>query len=326
MDKKKISKLINDNILILILLVLCAVLSFIAPNFLQVSNLLNVVRNVSFQAIIALGMTMVIISGEIDLSVGSGVAFYGCLVAYITQKLCERNMDPLPAIMCGFIVALLAGLVIGVLVSVLRVKFNVPTFITTLALMTILKGMGFLISGGYAITSFPLWFNVIGGGYIAGHIPFPALILVIICAIVAFIMSKMELGRAIYAVGSNSEAARLSGISVFKVKTFVLCATCVLTVISGTMIASQIMSGTPTVATGWEMNVISSVIIGGASLNGGSGTVKGTIVGSAFLGVILNGMTLMGTNEYWQYVVRGALILCAVLINNIQANRKAVKI
>lgn len=326
MNKKKISKLINDNILILILLVLCAVLSFIAPNFFQVSNLLNVVRNVSFQAIIALGMTMVIISGEIDLSVGSGVAFYGCLVAYITRELCEKNIEPVPAIICGFILAVLVGILIGFIVAVLRVKFNVPTFITTLALMTILKGMAFLISDGYAITSFPLWFNFLGGGYIAGHIPFPALILIALCIIVAFVMSKMELGRAIYAVGSNSEAARLSGISVFKVKACVLCSTCVLTAISGTMIASQIMSGTPTVATGWEMNVISSVIIGGASLNGGSGTVKGTIVGSAFLGVILNGMTLMGTNEYWQYVVRGALILCAVLINNIQANRKAVKV
>lgn len=326
MKQQKTNKFISDNMLILILLVLCIVLAFIAPNFLQISNLLNVVRNVSFQAVIALGMTMVIISGEMDLSVGSGVAFYGCLVAFIVEKLCTQGMGAAGAIVIAILISLIVSIAIGLIITVLRVNFNVPTFITTLALMTILKGIAFLISGGYAITSFPAWFNFLGGGYVAKLIPLPALILVILCVIVAFIMAKTELGRSIYAVGSNSEAARLSGINVFKVKAFALCATCVLTMVSGLMIASQIMSGTPTVASGWEMNVISSVIIGGASLSGGSGTVKGTIVGSAFLGIILNGMTLMGTNEYWQYVVRGALILLAVLINNIQARRKAIKI
>lgn len=326
--KKKINygKLISDNMLIIILLVLCVVLAFIAPNFLMVSNLLNILRNVSFQGVIALGMTMVIISGEMDLSVGSGVAFYGCVLAYLTGKFYESGMGYGPAIGLSFIIIILLSIIIGAIEAVLRVNFNVPTFITTLALMTILKGAGFLISGGFAITTFPTWFNFLGGGYIGGHIPFPALILVVLSVITVIIMAKTKLGRSIYAVGSNAEAARLSGISVFKVKFFALAATAALTAVSGTMIASQIMSGTPTVADGWEMNVISSVIIGGASLSGGSGTVKGTLVGTVFLGVILNGMTLLGISEYWQYVVRGVLILAAVLINNIQARRKAVKI
>lgn len=325
-NKEKYKKLVNNNILIIVLLALCVVLSFIAPNFLQISNLLNVFRNVSFQGIIALGMTMVIISGEIDLSVGSGVAFYGCMLAYLTEKFAGANMGYGPAITVSFVIVIALSILIGVVISVLRVYFNVPTFISTLAFMTVLKGAGFLVSGGYAITAFPASFNFLGGGYIGTHIPFPALILIIVFVGIAFMMTKTELGRAIYAVGSNAEAARLSGISIFRVKTFALAATAVLTAVSGTMIASQIMSGTPTVANGWEMNVISSVIIGGASLSGGSGTVKGTLVGSAFLGIILNGMTLLGTSEYWQYVVRGVLILFAVLINNIQSSKTAVKI
>ena len=135
------------------------------------------------------------------------------------------------------------------------------------------------------------------------------------------VLKKTRFGRSVYAVGGNLDAARLSGINVFAVKLGAFCITTVLTVISALMTASQIMSGTPTVASGWEMDVISATVIGGASLSGGKGSIIGTALGSIFLGIILNGMTLMNISEYWQYVVKGCLILVAVLVNNINLNK-----
>ncbi len=302
-------------ILEVILVALCAVLAVAAPAFLTVDNLLNVLRNVSMQGLIALGMTMVIIAGEIDLSVGSMVAFAGCLTAYIAGALSGMGIGA--AIAIAIVTTVAAGALLGSFSGLMRTKYQVPTFITTLALMTGLTGVAELITNGFPLTPFPSWYNILGGGYLLG-IPFPAIVFLAAFAVVLVVMNHTGFGRSVYAVGGNAEAARLSGIDVAHVKIAVLAITSGLAALSGVMQSSEIMSGTATTAKGWELDVIAAVIIGGTSLMGGVGRVWGTMVGVIFLGVIINGMTLMNISEYWQHVVRGALILTAVLINRLQ--------
>lgn len=307
---------LRQSVLEIILLVLCALLAFAAPRFLTPENLLNVLRNVSMQGLIALGMTMVIIAGEIDLSVGSMVAFAGCITAYVTGVLA----GPLPvpaAVGIAALVTVALGFGLGAFSGLMRTRYEVPSFITTLALMTGLTGSAELVTNGFPLTPFPSWYNVLGGGYVAG-IPVPALVFLAAFGLVHVVMNHTTFGRAVYAVGGNAEAARLSGIPVSRVKITVLGTVAFLAAVSGIMQSSEIMSGTATTARGWELDVIAAVIIGGTSLTGGIGTIRGTMVGVIFLGVILNGMTLLNVSEYWQHVVRGVLILTAVLINRLQ--------
>lgn len=313
-------EILNSAVLEIVLVLLCAVLTATAPNFLTSDNLLNVLRNVSMQGLIALGMTMVIIAGEIDLSVGSMVAFSGCLTAWITRQGGSIDLPAVPVVIAAIALSLAAGFILGSATGFLRTRYDVPSFITTLALLTGLTGGAELITNGFPLTPFPDWYNFIGGGYLFG-VPFPALLFLMTFAGVHILMNYTTFGRAVYAVGGNAEAARLSGIDVARVKTLVLAITAALAAASGIMTSSEIMSGTATTARGWELDVIAAVIIGGTSLAGGVGRVRGTMVGVLFLGVIINGMTLLNVSEYWQNVVRGTLILLAVLINRIQQKR-----
>ena len=315
----RLRPLLGSAVLEIVLVALCLFLAAVAPNFLTAENLLNVLRNVSMQGLIALGMTLVIIAGEIDLSVGSMVAFSGCLTAWLTGALGTPGAGlPGPlAVGAAILLSLAAGCMSGSLAGLLRNRFGVPSFISTLALLTALSGAAELITNGFPLTPFPGWYNFIGGGYLLG-IPFPALLFVIAFAGTHMLMNYTAFGRAVYAVGGNAEAARLSAINIRTVRTAVLALTATLAAASGVMQSSEIMSGTATTARGWELDVISAVIIGGTSLAGGVGRVWGTMVGVVFLGVIMNGMTLLNVSEYWQHVVRGGLILLAVLINRME--------
>ena len=306
-----------------VLLALCVFLWWKAPNFLTRDNLLNVLRSVSIQGVIAFGMTMVIIAGEIDLSVGSCVAFTGCLAAWVVGAL-TGHAPAAVAVVVGALIALAAGAGVGLLTGLLRARLRVPSFIATLAWLTVLKGAAELITNGFPLTPFPEWFGELGGGWVFG-IPTPAIVFVLVFASLHVLMHRTAFGRATYAVGGNVEAARLSGVSVTRVKMGVLGVVGALAGLAGLMQASQIMSGSATTAVGWELDVISAVIIGGTSLMGGQGTMRGTLTGLVFLGVLVNGMTLMNITEYWQHVVRGALILVAVLANMAPASsRRAV--
>ena len=263
-------------------------------------------------------MTMVIISGEIDLSVGSAVAFAGCLTAYLTQLLSNLGLPLLMALPLAMLASLSLGFAIGALTGLIRVRFGVPSFITTLAWMTVLTGSAELITGGFPLTPFPEWYNFFGGGYVLG-IPFPAIVFVLVFVLTQILMDYTSFGRSVYAVGGNVEAARLSGINVVRIKILVMAAVACLAALAGIMQSAQIMSGAATTAKGWELDVIASVIIGGTSLMGGEGKIRGTLIGVIFLGILVNGMTLLNISEYWQHVVRGVLILTAVLINRINA-------
>jgi ribose/xylose/arabinose/galactoside ABC-type transport system permease subunit len=319
----RIQSLFTNGILEIILALLCVVLAVTASGFLTAENLLNVLRNVSMQGVIAFGMTMVIISGEIDLSVGSAVAFSACLTAFFTLKFSAEWVS-LPialAIAIAILFSLIIGFFLGVFTGFMRTRYQVPSFITTLALMTGLSGAAELITNGFPLTPFPNWYNFIGGGYLVG-IPFPALLFLLTFVILQFLMNYTAFGRSVYAVGGNAEAARLSGINVSRVKMMVLGITSLLAALSGIMVSSEIMSGTATTAKGWELDVIAAVIIGGTSLMGGVGRIWGTMVGVVFLGVLMNGMTLLNVSEYWQHVVRGVIILVAVLLNLLQKEKR----
>ncbi len=299
----------------LILAVLNAELIATAPGFASLGNLLNVLRTGSMLGIIAFGMTSVIIAGEIDLSVGAGAALAGCIVAWFAGAL-DDSLGGTAAVLIGVIVAIGVGFALGFSVGKFRHWFNVPSFICTLALFTALRGAANLITGGFPLATFPSWFDFFGGGYLFG-IPFPVYIFALTFAGMHFLMNYTRFGRAVYAVGGNMEAARLSGIDIWWVKAMTLGITGAMTALSGTLIASQIGSGTGTTATGMELDVIAAVIIGGTSLFGGKGRIWGTLIGVLFLGCISNGMTLLNVSEYWQYVVRGGIILGAVLLNQV---------
>lgn len=312
---------LRKYVLEFVLLAVCLFLAFRAPGFFTRDNLLNVLLNVSMQGVIAFGMTMVIISGEIDLSVGSAVAFAGCITAWMTGFLAAHGLPLFCAIPAAVLASLAVGFAVGSATGFLRTRFNVPTFISTLAWMTVLKGASELITNGFPLTPFPEWYGFIGSGYVLG-IPFPAIIFLAVFCAIQILMSFTAFGRSIYAVGGNAEAARISGIRVGRVKILVMGTVALLAALGGIMQSAQIMSGSATTGQGWELDVISAVIIGGTSLMGGAGTVWGTFIGVVFLGVLLNGMTLMNISEYWQHVVRGALILAAVLINLAPSRKK----
>lgn len=304
---------LSRSVMDVVLLAICSALAFSAPNFLTVDNLLNILRAVSMMGLIAFGMTMVIIAKEIDLSVGSAVALSACIAA----RLIEVGV-PIPIAMA---ITIAAGTLLGAFTGFMRVKFEVPSFITTLALFTAERGMALMITKGFPIAITEEWYGFLGGGYVFG-VPFPAIVFVIAFAAVHFLMKYTVFGGAVYAVGGNDEAARLSGINVGLVRVSVFAITGGLAALSGLLMASRIMSGTPTLAQGLELDVIAAVIIGGTSFSGGVGTVRGTLIGILFIGVITNGMTLLNLDIYFQYIVRGGLILAAVLANRLQEVKK----
>lgn len=312
------NRFLLDHPMEAILFAMYVLLAWTAHGFLTVDNQLNVLRNVAVPGIIACGMTMVIISGEIDLSVASLVAAAGCLCAWVVLQLTPADVIEPAAwiIIVGVVSAMLFGLFIGFVSGMLRQHIGVPTFITTLAMMAILVGFANLITNGTPIESFPNWFGIIGSGRWLG-VPVPVYIFIATVITMHVISRYTTFGREVYAVGGNLEAARLSGINVWRTKTICLMLTSLFAAIGGVIYSSLINSGNSTVAKGLELEVISAVIIGGTSLFGGKGAIWGTFIGVMFMGVLLNGMTLWGFNPFWQDVVRGGLILLAVLLNQL---------
>ena len=305
----------------LILLAIIGFLCVFARGFASWDNFLNIMRNASTTGIIAFGMTFVIISGEIDLSVGSAIAFYGCLCAVVTEKLTARGLPMVPVILLAIALCFAIAIMTGVFTGWVRHRFSVPTFISTLAWMAALRGGGYLLTNSFPVTPFPEWFQFFGSGYVFG-IPFQAVIFLAVFALTWFLSRFTTFGRSVYAIGGNAEAARLSGINVLQKRMIIMALTSVLAVISAIVVASQIQAGNPTVGTSWEFTVISACVIGGVSLMGGKGRIWGTFVGVMFLEIILNGMTLMNVDEYWQYVARAILILGSVLIYQSQEMRQ----
>jgi ribose transport system permease protein len=285
------------------------------PNFLKTDNLLNVANQIVVIAIIAIGMTMVIITAGIDLSVGSLIA----LSAVVTAWLIRSAAGAEAATAWGMTWCCLAGLGVcagvGLFSGVMVTAFSIPPFIVTLAMMLVASGLAYQIAQGQSIYQVPESFIWLGRGTSIGGLPNAVLLMAVLYAIAHVVMSRMTLGRYIYAVGGNREAARLSGVPVQRVLLVVYTLSGLLAGLGGIVMASQLKSGSPTYGQMYELSVIAAVVVGGTSLSGGEGKVLGTLVGAFIIAVIQNGMNLTNVESYTQKVVLGLVILGAVLLD-----------
>lgn len=305
-----------DHIIEVLLLLVVLGMWMAHPNFMTSTNWFNILKSVALKGVIAFGMTMVIISAQIDLSVGSVVAISGVLTSYCCVKLPGLlGVGLTTACILGILASVLFAVLVGVFHGYSQHQFGMPAFIVTLSSMLFLYGLAGLICGGFPIANkLPKWFNIIGVGRV-GPVPVPAIILIVVFLIAYFIMNYTNIGRSVYAVGGNEEAARLSGINVGMTKIFCFVATALLATLGGFMNSAQVLSASFSFGKGWETDVISSVVIGGTAMTGGIGRIGGTMLGIIFLGVIINGMTLLNVSVYMQFVIRGALLFFAVLLS-----------
>lgn len=312
MDKKAITNIFQKSGALIGLIFLIAVLSILSPNFLTVNNILNVLRQVSINALIAFGMTFVILTGGIDLSVGSILALAGAL----TGGLLASGMDPLLAVLLGILIGFALGAINGFIIA----KGKVAPFIATLATMTIYRGLTLVYTDGKPITNFTesTFFNSIGRGYVLG-IPIPVIIMIIIFIISYFILRKTTFGKSVYAIGGNEEATRLSGIKVDRIKIIVYSISGALAALAGIILTSRLNSAQPTAGASYELDAIAAVVLGGTSLSGGKGRIFGTLVGALIIGVLNNGLNLLNVSSFYQQVVKGGVILLAVLLDRKKA-------
>lgn len=280
---------------------------FMNDSFLTSNNLTNVARQVSINAIIAVGMTCAILTGGIDLSVGpvmalSGTVAAGLMIAGIPVPL---------ALLAGVAIGGVFGAINGACIAWARM----PPIIVTLATMGIARGLALIYTGGYPISGLPEWFSFFGRGSIAG-IQVPILIMILVYIIAWVILNHMSFGRHVYAIGGNEEAARLSGIRVSRTKLLVYVISGITAAIAGLVLTSRLMSGQPNSGVGFELDAIAAVVLGGAAISGGKGAIIGTLVGAMMLGVLNNGLNLMGVSPYVQNVIKGGIILVAIYISS----------
>jgi len=297
-------------LIFLLLIVEIIVFTILEPNFISVNNIFSMLRQVSMIGISAVGMALVLLTGNIDISVGPTVAFCTVVLAVLTVQLGL----PVPiAIIAAVACCTLCGLFNGFMIT----RFNVPSMIATLAMMTIAKGVAYLITGGIPVYGIPQALTNIGQGYVFEVIPIPVALMVVVFMFGYILVEKTKLGRHIYATGGNEEAARLSGIPVKRIKLVVFTLSSFLTSISGLIMCGRVNSGQPSVAAGFEMDVIPSVVLGGVSLVGGEGRMVNVIAGVLIMGALANGMSILGLGDYWQWVVKGIVLLCAVSYDNL---------
>lgn len=288
------------------------------PDFLKASNLLAIVDRIVVIAVIAIGMTMVIITAGIDLSVGSLIALSAVIGTLIMKKLGGLEASGW-VVLVGFLGGVLACGVVGALGGLIVARFKVAPFITTLSVMMMGRGLAFLITGGFSIYQVPPALPWLGQGRSLG-IPNTVILLVVFYTAAHIFMAHTRLGRYIYAVGGNEEAARLSGVPVGFVIVFVYAVSGLAAGLGGCIQASQINSGTPNMGVMYELYVIAAVVVGGTSLSGGTGRILGTLIGAFIISVIQNGMNLLGMESYTQQVVLGGVILAAVLLDKVSAS------
>ncbi len=319
---KKYTATLNRFQSLIALVILCIVISLLTDKFLTVNNGWNVMRQISVNICISVGMTLVVLTAGIDLSVGSVLALCGAVTAGLFKN---GIAVPDQNTFIGFTLfgALLAGIVIGVILGMFNgymiTKFKVPAFVATLAMLTIARGLTMLYTKGFPISGLGDNFAVIGTGWFAG-IPIPVWCSGLVVIATVILTSRTRLGRYIYAIGGNEGAARLSGIHIGKVKLIVYAIAGGLAAIGGIMVTSRLDSAQPNAGTSYELDAIAAVVIGGTSLSGGKGTIMGTVLGAIIIGVLNNGLVLLNISPFWQQVVKGSVILLAVIID--KANSK----
>lgn len=314
------------------LIILFIAFSFIAPNFLSYNSLSSIGKHVALYGILAIGMTFVIITGGIDLSVGSIVGIVGMIAGGLIDEGLKLNAFGITIyfsipIIC--IITMILGALIGLINGLVITKFNVAPFIATLGMMYVARGFANLRNNG---ATFPnlvgnaklgnTGFEVLGGGYIL-HLPVAIWIMIVLAVISVFALKRTPLGWHIYALGGNEKAAELSGIRVKKVKTYVYMFSGFCAAIVGLIVASELVAAHPASGETWEMNAITAAVLGGTSMAGGIGTVGGTIVGAFVIGILCDGMVMVGVSEFWQMVIKGLVIVLAVIIDQFQRRLQA---
>ena len=315
---KSIKRYFKDNLGILIALAAMVLFLYMWPvthkTFLTEKNIFNVLRQSASNLMLACGMTMVIILGGIDLSVGSIIAMSGVFAAGAVV------WGGLPEVV-GILIGILSGLVFGLFNGFMIAMTKIPPFIVTLASMNIAKGIAQVYSGGKPIRCMTDPWKFLGAGYV-GPIPTPVITMFIVFIIAVFLLNRTKIGRHIYAVGGNDRAAEFSGINIAKVKFVVFAFSGVMAGLAGVTIASRLYSGTCTSGDGAEMDAIAAVVVGGTSMAGGSGKLGGTLIGVLIIGILNNGLNLMGINSNWQYIVKGTVILLAVYVDYLRNTAK----
>jgi ribose transport system permease protein len=293
------------------LLILIIVLAIMSNAFLTTRNLINVMRQASIIGVASLGMTFLLITGAFDLSVGAIIGITGAFSVGL-----QDFLGVWPAI----IVALLAGVIIGLVNGLIVAKLHVNAFVTTLGTLSIVRGILLIYNQGKTIFSHDETFAVIGSGYV-GPVPIPVVIFIVLIIIFAFVLSRTRLGRYVYAVGGNEEASAHSGINVdfYKITSFILVG--FTAAVSGVILASRLQSVAPTAGTGYELQIIAAVVIGGTSISGGEGSIWRTVAGVIVLTVISNGLNLLNVSEYVQLVIRGVIIIAAVAFDIYSSRR-----
>ncbi len=301
---------------VIILVILIIVFSVFTDSFFTAKNFINILRQIAVLGILSAGMTFVIISGGMDLTVGSLLGLTGVICA---KLLVEYQMNSAAAILITL--AILVG--VGTCTGLLIVKLDVPAIVITLGMMTVTRGLAFIISGGLPIYKIPEDVVFFGQGYI-GAIPVPVITMAVIVVVAAFVLSKTYWGRYIYAIGGNEEATRLAGVPMDKIKVALYSISGLLAGIAGVTLMARVSSGAPNSGTGMEMDVVTAVVIGGVSINGGKGTIVGAFIGAVIIGVLSNGLTIMNIGEYYQQVVKGGVLILAVAFDAL-SNKERIK-
>lgn len=305
-QKKNVKALLSEYFIFVIFLVLVIALTCLKPSFIQPSNLVNILKQASINGILSFGMMFVIIAGGFDMSVGSTVAFAGILAAMMGQ-----GQYPL---FVPLIVALIAGLAVGIVNGVGVAVGDLPPFIMTLGTMTAVRGLALLISNGKPITGISAGYKAIAASSVFG-VPMLAVFLVIIILICSFILAKTVYGRRVYACGGNLLAARVAGINTTKIRVSTFAIAGLLAGFCGFLMTSRVTIGQPTAAESYEMDAITACVVGGVSMSGGVGKPWGVVIGALLITVITNGLDILGVSSHWQKIVKGVIIVIAVLID-----------
>lgn len=300
----------KESAVLALFVIVFAAFAFTTDRFATSDNLFNVARQYSELAVVAVGLTMIIITGGIDISVGSMVGLTSILVGVFAG---ERHLN----IWIACVLAILAGLGCGAINGLVITKLKVQPIVATLAMMSAARGLAFVLSGARSISNFPDGFIAFGQMAI-GPIPLPVLVALMLVILGVVILRYTAFGREVYAVGASEEAARLSGVSVFKIKMFAYAFTGMLCGLGGAMMASRVASSVPDAGSGFEFEAITAVVMGGSSLRGGEGNIVGTIIGVAVMAILRNGLNLRGVPNIWQVMFLGIMLILAVLADNLR--------
>ena len=310
---------LNKYGIVLILLAMLVAFSLLSEGFFTARNIFNIIRQISFMGLIAIGVTMVILTGGIDLGSGSVLALAAVLATSLAQlpesatlKYAGLSVPIGVPVLVALLIGALTGWVNGALIS----RFRIPPFIATLGMMTVARGFA-LIYSNKPLSQLTPEYNFIGQGAIAG-VPFPVIVLLVVAVLTHIMLNNTPFGRYIYALGGNEQAARISGVNIDRVKIGVYTLAGLLSGLAGLVVSSRVGSGQPGQGVGIELDAIAAAVIGGTSLSGGIGTIWGTIVGALIIGVLDNGLILLNVDQYWITIVKGTIIVVAVIIDQRQ--------